>query len=128
MSVSKKCAWAKHFLKKSAWLKPFLNKKNHFIWNVYQFQNNQFCNKLLFYHCTYTALLEKNNVRGVPLIELFLPSYWSVLFKKSTYEVHRLMNVLFWIVILNRSISGVPRMLAFSNRAVYVQCLHVCRF
>ena len=33
-------------------------------------------------HCTYTALLEKTNVRGVPLIERFLLSYWSVLYKE----------------------------------------------
>ena len=33
------------------------------------------------FHCTYTSLLEKNNVRGVPLIERFLLSYWLVLYK-----------------------------------------------
>ena len=40
-----------------------------------------YVNYIWVYHCTYTALLEKSNVRGVPIIERFLLTYWSVLYK-----------------------------------------------
>ena len=39
--------------------------------------------KGLYRHCTYTAQLEKTNVRGVPHIERFLLGYWSVLYKAT---------------------------------------------
>ena len=49
MSVSKKFAWAKHFLKKSAWLKPFFEQKIILFGMFINSKNNQFCNNLLFY-------------------------------------------------------------------------------
>ena len=35
------------------------------------FKQEMYETKYFYNHCTYTALLEKTNVRGVPLIERF---------------------------------------------------------
>ena len=66
---------------------------------------------VLHIHCTYTALLEKSNVRGTPLIERFL--LWLL----NSSSIRLLENV----PLIKSSLRGAPRMLYFSNRAVYVQ-------
>ena len=60
-------------------------------------------------HYTYTALLEKANVRGTPLIERFL------LRLLNSSSIRLLENIAFKIKC---SLSGAPRLLVFSNIAL----------
>ena len=52
-------------------------------------------------HCTYTALLKKINLRGIPLNE-----HYRELFNNRSK---------------NHSLSGAPRTFAYANSAVYVK-------